>query len=152
MEAYYLARAIHVLAIVHWIGGVFFVTCVLMPALKKKYEPKEWFPIFESLENSFAFQAKISTVLAGLSGFYLFHYMNIWSRLLELKYWYMHTMILTWFLFTMMLFVLEPFYLHKKLLEMAQKNPIGTMKKMQNMHYVLLALALITIFGIKLAH
>lgn len=31
-----LARAVHVLAVVVWIGGVWFVTAVLLPAMKGK--------------------------------------------------------------------------------------------------------------------
>ena len=49
-----LARAIHVTAIVHWIGGVSFVTLVLLPGVRKLAAPEERALLFEKIEGAFS--------------------------------------------------------------------------------------------------
>ena len=61
-----LARVVHVLGVVLWIGGVAFVTTVLLPALRRTADPARRLALFEELEGRFAFQARIVTVLTGL--------------------------------------------------------------------------------------
>ena len=64
-EHFVIARAIHVLCIVFWIGGAAFVTTVLIPSIRNSENRLE---LFESLEGKFSFQAKVTTLLTGLSG------------------------------------------------------------------------------------
>ena len=71
MDDLTLARALHVLSVVHWIGGVAFVTMVLLPAVRKLASPRERVALFEKIERRFAVQARISTLIAGLSGFWM---------------------------------------------------------------------------------
>jgi len=40
MDPYIIARVVHVLSVVLWIGGVVMVTLVLLPAIKRLIEPK----------------------------------------------------------------------------------------------------------------
>ncbi|MGO3932443.1 hypothetical protein NP284_29545 [Rhodopseudomonas pseudopalustris] len=61
-------RIIHVLAVVHWIGGLLFLTLVILPSLSE-FEPARRLPLFDALERRFARQARGSTLLAGISGF-----------------------------------------------------------------------------------
>ena len=61
------ARALHIAAVVFWIGGVAFVTTVLIPALKKISDTNDRLELFEKLEGKFGFQAKITTLITGLS-------------------------------------------------------------------------------------
>lgn len=143
-----LWRALHVVSVIFWIGGVAFVTTVLLPALRKNNDD---YPGFEKLEHRFGNQAKISTQLAFISGLGMLWETNGWNRLLDT--WWLWAMLLTWALFTLMLFVLEPFVIHKILHQRAKTNPGGTLKLMQRLHYVLLAIALIaTIGGVLGAH
>lgn len=64
-----IARVIHVLAVVHWIGGVFTVTAVILPAVARMAEPERRIAMLERIEGAFSGQAKISVTLAGASGF-----------------------------------------------------------------------------------
>ena len=50
-------------------------------------------------------------------------------------------------LFTLMLFVLEPFVLRRLFLRHAAKNPQKVFGWMQRMHWVLLLLSLLTVAG-----
>ena len=45
-----IARALHVLAVLLWIGGVAFVTWVLLPACRALAEPQAQLDLFERLE------------------------------------------------------------------------------------------------------
>ena len=147
MEDYFLARALHVAAVVLWIGGVAFVTAVLLPAVKRMREPAERVAFFERVEAGFARQARVTTLLTGLSGFYLVHRLGAWDRFSDLHYWWMHAMVLVWGVFTLMLFVLEPLWLHRRFRERAQRDPEGTLAMISRLHWLLLAASVITIAG-----
>jgi uncharacterized membrane protein len=108
-----LARAFHVLAVVLWIGGVAFVTTVLLPATRNLHAPAERVVFFETVERRFGRQARVTTVLAGLSGFYMVVRLDLWDRFLSVEYWWMHAMVAVWLLFTLMLFVVEPLFLDR---------------------------------------
>ena len=62
-----VGRAIHILAVVVWIGGVWLVTTVLLPGLKQK-PPAERAREFAAIEHRFAPQARIAVLLVLLSG------------------------------------------------------------------------------------
>ncbi|WP_372745987.1 hypothetical protein [Lutibacter sp.] len=147
MEYFTLARVLHVLAVVLWIGGVAMVTTVIIPAVKQMKSKEEQIETFEKIEGRFALQAKITTLITGISGFYMVYALNAWNRFLEPRYWWFHTMVLVWVLFTVVLYILEPFVLHKLFKKYATKNPEKTFNFMHKAHWVLLLLSLITIFG-----
>ena len=89
MENYNLfviTRAIHVVSVVMWIGGVYFVTMVLIPKFRNENDLHIRLEQFEAVERRFALQAKFITVVAGLSGFYMVHYLNGWERYLHIEY------------------------------------------------------------------
>ena len=56
-------------------------------------------------------------------------------------------MVLLYLVFTAMLFVLEPFVLHRHLEGRAARDPVGTQRTVLRMHRVLLAASLIAIAG-----
>jgi hypothetical protein len=59
----------------------------------------------------------------------------------------MHAMVAVWVLFTVMLFVAEPLFLHRRFLAAAKERPDATFRLIVRMHWVLLALSLITVAG-----
>ena len=147
MEHYTLARVIHVVAVVLWIGGVGMVTTVIIPAVKKMKSQEDQLKTFEQIEGRFALQAKITTVLTGLSGFYMLHVLDGWDRYFDFKFWWIHAMTLVWILFTIVLFILEPLLLHKLFRKHGEKNPGKTFRIMHRAHWILLMLSLITTAG-----
>ena len=138
-----IARALHVIAVVLWIGGVAFVTTVLIPAIRSSQSPENRLRIFETLEGKFSFQAKLTTLLTGLSGFYMLYAMNAWSSM----QWWAHLMVFIWAIFTVVLFVLEPLFLHKWFHRQAEKNNERAFFFLQVMHIVLLSISLAAVFG-----
>lgn len=147
MDDVTVARALHIASVVLWIGGVGFVTTVLLPAVRRFKAPSQRMELFDQIERRFAWQARISTVVVGLTGFYVIYRFDLWERFQHGAYWWMHAMVAVWLLFTLMLFVAEPLVLHDWLLARSRVNPEATFKIIEWLHRVLLLLSLITVFG-----
>ena len=141
-----LVRTVHVLAIVHWIGGLLFTTFVILPSLLEM-EASRRLPLFDALERRFAAQARASTLLAGLSGFYLLYYFGHWERIAEPRFWWIDAMIALWAIFTVMLFVAEPLFLHAWFDARARRDPDGAFRVALRGHRVLSVLAVVTVLG-----
>ncbi len=148
MESFTLARVIHVIAVILWIGGVAMVTTVIIPAIKKLKSKEEQIETFEQIEGRFALQAKITTLLTGSTGFYMLYVLDAWDRYFDLKFWWIHAMTLVWVLFTLVLYVLEPLVLHKLFRKYAEKNPTKTFSFIHKTHWFLLLLSLLTTAGV----
>jgi uncharacterized membrane protein len=142
-----LVRALHVLVVVLWIGGVALVTTVLLPAVRDLHAPAERVVFFETIERRFGNQARFTTALAGLSGVYMLVRLGLWDRFLSLEYWWMHAMVAVWLLFTVMLFVAEPLFLDRWLLARAKTRPESTFTIVERLHWILLVFSLITLIG-----
>lgn len=147
MDEIAIARALHVFAVVLWIGGVSFVTTVLLPAVRRFKAPEERLTFFDAIERRFAWQARITTLLAGLTGFYMLMRLDLWDRFLSVNYWWMHAMVIVWLIFTVMLFVAEPLILHRWLQARAKTDPEATFALIERLHLVLLILSLATVLG-----
>ena len=147
MDHAVVARALHVLGVVLWLGGVGFVTTVLLPAVRRMKTPAERVSFFEALEGRFAWQARGTTVLVGVTGLYLVRLWDLWDRFRSLSFWWMHAMVLVWVLFSVMLFIAEPLFLHRRFLEAARRHPEATFRRIERVHWLLLAISLLTVVG-----
>lgn len=141
------ARALHVIGVVLWIGGMAFVTTVLIPSLRKITDSTNQLELFEQLEGKFSFQAKLGTLVTGVSGFYMLEVMNAWDRYQQLQFWWMHLMTFIWLIFTLVLFVLEPLFLHRWFHEQALKDSAKSFSLVHTLHKILLMLSLLAVFG-----
>lgn len=119
-----LARAIHVLALVHWFGGVAVVTTIVLPAARQLPNASEAIAAFERFEGRFAAQVRISIALVGVSGVYMLYMFDAWDRFEFLSFWWLHLMVAVWALFAVVVYVLEPLFLHRvfRALAMQDKN------------------------------
>jgi uncharacterized membrane protein len=147
MDEIAIARALHVIAVVMWIGGVSFVTTVLLPAVRRLKSPDERVTFFDAIERRFAWQARITTLLAGFTGFYMLIRLDLWGRFQLAAYWWMHAMVILWLIFTTMLFVAEPMFLHRWFDERAKADPEGTFALIERLHRILLTISLVTVLG-----
>ena len=141
-----VARAVHVVAVVHWIGGLLFVTLVILPSLLETEAPRR-LALFDALERRFAMQARVSTLLAGLSGFYMLYSYGHWGRIADPRFWWLDAMIGLWAIFTIMLFVAEPLFLHAWFDARAQRDPDGAFRMVLRGHRVLSLIAVVTVLG-----
>jgi uncharacterized membrane protein len=118
-----LARAVHVLSVVHWIGGLAVVTTIVLPAARLMATPEESLAAFETFERRFAAQARWSVALAGLTGIYLLASSYGWDRIFVPSLWWLHLMMAVWAAFALMLFVFEPLILHDMFRRYALHQP-----------------------------
>jgi uncharacterized membrane protein len=146
VEWWGVARALHVVGVVLWIGGVAMVTLVLIPAVRRVRDD-DAVALFERFEHGFARQSRWTTLLVGATGFYLVAALDLWPRFADVRYWWMSAMVLVWALFTIMLFVLEPFFLQRWSAERARRDPRGTLRLIALVHAILLVLSLATVAG-----
>jgi hypothetical protein len=65
MDDVTIALAIHVMAVVLWIGGVAMVTTVLLSAIRRFKSAEERTAFFEKIERRFARQARGTILFAG---------------------------------------------------------------------------------------
>jgi uncharacterized membrane protein len=115
-----LARAIHVLALVHWIGGLAVATTIVLPDARRLPNAKDPVAVFEAFERRFAFQVRISILLVGVSGAYLLTKLD--ARFQYASFWWMDLMVAVWMLFALMVYVLEPLALHRHFREFALRD------------------------------
>jgi hypothetical protein len=73
--------------------------------------------------------------------------LDLWRRFASVAFWWMHAMTVLWLIFTLMLFVLEPLFLHRWFRARAQVAPEATFRLIQGLHWFLLSLSIITILG-----
>lgn len=147
MESLILARVLHVLGVVLWIGGVAMVTTVLLPAVRSFKDPRERVAFFEQVEHRFAIQARLTTLITGASGFYLLHGLDAWDRYQQARFWWVTLMTAVWVVFTLVLFVLEPLFLQRWFSDHARRAPESTFRLVQHLHWLLLALSLLAVAG-----
>ena len=102
---------------------------------------------FERIEMNFAWQARLTTLLVGASGFYITAALDLWGRFDTFGYWWMHAMVFVWVIFTVMLFVAEPLFLHRWFINKATEEPERTFLLIERLHRVLLAISLLTVLG-----
>lgn len=153
MDDLTLARAVHVLAVIHWIGGVAFVTAVILPVLAVFEEPSRRLALFEAIEHRFSTQVKVSVPLAGLSGAYMAWRLDSWSQFLESARWWLAAMVLVWALFMALLFVVEPLVLGGLFRRWVAADPAGTFRIIQRVHIALLAMGMgVAAAGVLGAH
>ncbi len=147
MDEFALARVLHMLGVVLWIGGVAMVTTVLLPAVRQFKSEQDQVEFFELVESRFATQARFTTLLVGISGLYMTYLLDAWSRFAEPRYWWMHAMVFVWIMFSIMLFLLEPLVLHKWFINQARAKPKAAFNLILRMHWVMLSISLITTAG-----
>jgi uncharacterized membrane protein len=141
-----VARAVHVLAVVVWIGGVWLITTVLLPAMREK-PPETWLQEFDAIERRFAPQARIAVLLVMLSGLYMLYRYDMWDRFAQAEDWWMDLMVAVWLVFAVLLFFIEPLALGRAVREQTKTVPAVILTRMLWLHRLLLALSLLAIFA-----
>ena len=147
MDELAVARALHVLAVVIWIGGVWMATTVVLPAARRGDLGPDLLKAFEAVEHRFVWFARTAVIIVGLSGFYMLWQLDLWYRFQLASYWWMHAMVGVWLLFTFILFIGEPLILRRHLHRWAAGRPKLALTWLNRLHWVLLTLSVITILG-----
>jgi uncharacterized membrane protein len=142
-----IARAIHVLAVVVWIGGVAMVTTVILPMVRRARTPTEGQTLLEAMERRFVWQARVATLLVAASGFYMVDRLDLWDRFRAIEFWWMHAMVLLWLIFTIVLFIGEPLAGRIRRGHGSQLASKDRLSLMQWLHWAVLVLSAITVLA-----
>jgi uncharacterized membrane protein len=141
-----IARALHVVFVAHWIGGVAFVTLVALPLTQSYPDAGKGWSLFEAIERRFAAQVRFSIPLAGATGLWMAWRLDLWGLFAEPAAWWMGAMVLLWALFMVIVFVVEPLA-HRRVAAMAAEDPAALLLRLSRVHRILLAAGTVTIFG-----
>src|ERR1051326_7540681 len=123
MDGLALARALHVLAVVIWIGGVSMVTSIALPAVRRGEFGADRLAAFQAIERRFVWQARGAIIIVGATGFYMIWAADLWDPFAQAAFWWMHAKVGLWALFALGLFLVEPFILHRRLTDWARRRP-----------------------------
>src|SRR5664279_3092040 len=140
------ARAIHELSVALWIGGVGFVTTVLMPVICLTRPSQERLAAFQPFGNFFAWQASINVALAGLSGFYITYRFDLWGRFGSGQFWWMGAMLGLWLVYAVKLSNVELLFFGRRRATLEDENG-RRFARIQRFHEVLFILSLVVIFA-----
>lgn len=147
MDGLAAARALHVLAVVIWIGGVGMVTLAVLPAVRRGDLGPNRLQAFEAVERRFSWHARIAILIVGLTGVYMIDRVDLWDRFRVAEFRWMHAMVALWLVFAALLFVAEPLIPRRRFDRWAMAHPDAAFGLLQRLHWLLLVLSLITIFG-----
>jgi uncharacterized membrane protein len=138
--------ALHVLAVIHWIGGLAFVTLIVLPLARSRPTYEEGVALFDSVERRFAAQVRFSIPFAGATGLWMTYRMDLWARFADPHFWWMSAMLGLWLVFMLMVFVLEPL-LHERFEQRARLDPASALRRVTRLHVFLLTIAALTVLG-----
>jgi len=89
MDNFAIARSLHVLAVVIWIGGVAMVTMVVLPAIRRGDLGPNRLQEFEAIERRFVWHARVAMLIVGLTGLDMTEYANLWDRFRFGEFWWL---------------------------------------------------------------
>jgi uncharacterized membrane protein len=98
-----LLAAIHVVAVVIWIGGVAFVTVIVFPMLLRMEDTLEMVLMFHRLENRFAKHARAYVWITGITGFALLYLQGRFPGLVSTANVGILAMLVAWFFYVFVL-------------------------------------------------
>jgi len=150
MEAkmlFVLMHIIHLLTVILWIGGLAFVTMIVLPMAIKTPDALQKVLLFQRVEHRFAGIARVYNLVTGITGFVMI-FMTGWYRALFTRSGIPLTvMTLIWVFWFVMLFGLEPIIIRKMLDRMAkggEKLEIDTIFiRLNRLHYFMVAISLV---------
>ncbi len=137
--------AVHVLSVLWWVGGLAFVTTVVLPSLRKA-QLGDRRTAFHTIENRFEPQARIAVLLVGVSGLYLLIRLDLWAWFLQARFWWLDAMTLFWLFFVLLLFVLGPTGMLKQAMNRSGDDA-AVWRRMHRIHLILLVIALVIVAG-----
>ena len=137
---------VHLLAVILWIGGLAFVTAIVLPMAIKTPDALQKVLTFQRVEHRFAPLAKWFNIITGISGFVMVWLMG-WHELYFTKAGLALTfMTAVWVFWFVMLVGLEPIVIRKMLEKMARESEKmdidGIFRKVKTLHWLMVAISL----------
>lgn len=142
-----VARALHVLGVVLWIGGEALETFVVVPEIRRIGDPAERLDFFRRFERRFARHTVFTLALIIVTGIYMLIAQNAWWRFGDANYWWLHGMILVWSIcFVYVLFV-DRLWFMPWFERTFRRDSDRAFRAVLYQHWALLGLGLLTLVG-----
>jgi len=157
MPLFYLMHIVHLLTVILWIGGLAFVTIIVLPMAIRTPDALQKVLTFQRVERGFAKLARVYNLVTGISGLIMMFLMG-WQKVLFTRAGLPLTfMFLIWVFWFIMLFGLEPIVIKKMLENLAKsgnKMDIDTVfKRMNRLHWFMVIISLAaSVAGALVAH
>ena len=155
---YPFLHIIHILTVILWIGGLGFITILILPMVVKMPDALQKVLLFQRIEHRFAPIARYYTVIVGVTGVSMFFILDLTSIVFTKEGMFLLIMIAIWVFWVVMLFGLEPLIV-KRILDNLSKQKGKDLEiedlfnRMNILHFVLLFLSLTAATsGIIFAH
>jgi uncharacterized membrane protein len=141
-QLFVIARVLHVLSLIIWIGGLATVTTVILPTIHRldSSEQKAW--LFDQVERRFRPQARVAWLIVGATGAYMLAWLGAWARFVNIRYWWMDFMVALWAVFGLILFVVEPLAVGPQVRHQPTQKMLS---RFQTLHWALLITSLLVI-------
>lgn len=137
---------VHLLAVVLWIGGLAFVTGIVLPMAIKTPDALQKVLTFQRVEHRFAPLAKWYNIITGISGFVMVWQMGWYDLYFTREGLALTFMTAVWVFWFVMLVGLEPIVIRKMLEKMAREGDKmdidGIFRKVKNLHWFMVAISL----------
>jgi uncharacterized membrane protein len=154
---FFMMHAAHLIAVILWIGGLFFVTGIMLPMVIKTPDALQKVLTFQRVEHRFAPVAKWFNIVTGITGFamvYLMGWHNLYFTKAGVALTFMTGVWVFWFV---MLVGLEPIVIRKMLEKMAREGDKmdidGIFRKVKKLHWFMVAISLAAaVAGAIVAH
>lgn len=148
---------IHLLTVIIWIGGLAFVTTLVLPAAIKTEDPLQKVLQFQRIEHRFAPLARVYCAVTGITGFAMIFIMGWHKMIFTQEGAALLIMTAVWVFWAVMLFGLEPIIIKRMLDRMAKKDPNldidSIFSKMNKLHWMMLFVSLVASgAGVVFAH
>lgn len=147
MDSLVIARVLHVLGLIIWMGGLWMVTTVILPAIRTRDLGPDMLATFHAIERRFVWHARAAVLLVGVTGLHMSAGFDLWSRFADPAFWWMHAMVAVWSIFALFLFVGEPLVLHRLFPRWMKHDPDRAFSWFHRLHGLLLIVSLITAIG-----
>lgn len=146
-----LLTALHVVTIVLWIGGVAFVTVIILPMLVTMEDSLEKVMLFQRVENKFARQARFYAWIAGVTGVILLYLTGEYKTLFSINGIGVTVMLIVWLIYTFILTFEKRIF--KVLFSQKELDTAKIFRRLNIFHWFVLALSLAAIFiGVLSGH
>lgn len=140
-----LSAALHVIGVVIWIGGVAFVTIILLPMIHDMTDPMEKALLFQRVEHRFSRIVKPTIILVGLTGLINLHQKGLYVIMPTAQGFWLDLMIGVYIFYALLIFGLEKALFKRIFKDIRKLNADQVFFRMSLFHWVVLALSLATI-------
>lgn len=140
-----LSAAIHVIGVVIWIGGVAFVTLILLPMIHAMTEPMEKALLFQRVEHRFSRIVKPTIIVVGLTGLYSLFAKGLYVLLPTAQGLWLDLMIGVFLFYALLIFGLEKALFKRIFKDIKTLNADQIFFRMSLFHWVVLTLSLLAV-------